>query len=288
MPATHKGTLLPEIADDIGIGRVPIVNVASHDTTSALTMALLCDKNSAYLSSGTWSIMGLHTGKPIINETVLEYGFTNEATIKGDFRIAKNLIGLWIVQECKRYWAKTGIEIDWEAITILASSTPSMGSLIDPNDQLFFEAGNMPNKIQLYCKQTKQRIPKSIGEIAGVVFESLALCYRWVFEDLEEIKGSRIEALHIVGGGSQNQLLNQFTANAINRPVYCGPTESTAIGNIVAQMHANGDISSYADAECILQKSFEIGLCEPKEKDCWDEKYSKYLKLIENEERDFS
>lgn len=282
MPATHKGVLLPEVSAETGLGSIPLINVASHDTASALAMPLICDKDTAYLSSGTWSIMGFNTGKPIISKTVLEKGFTNEATIKGDFRIAKDIIGLWIMQECKRYWAKIGITIDWESITELAANSERIGSVIDPNDQLFFEPGNMPHKIQQYCKQTKQKIPQSIGELARVVFESLALCYRWVFEDLEELKGSSINVLHIIGGGSQNRLLNQFTSNAVKRPVYAGPIEATAIGNIVAQMYALGEINNYHDVDCILQKSFDIMLYEPKDQDFWDEQYAKYLKIIQS------
>jgi len=274
---TKLGPLLPAIAEVTGASGLTVVAPAGHDTGSAVAAVPAELPNTAYISSGTWSLMGTEITEPIINEQALEYNFTNEGGVCGTFRFLKNIMGLWLVQESRREWQREGMDLSYDEITKLASEAPAFGPLVEPDDASFLRPGNMPGRIADFCTKTGQAPPESRGAIARCALESLALKYRWVFEKLEELEGQRLDAVHIVGGGTQNELLNQFAANAINRPVITGPIEATAIGNILTQAMALGHIASLDEARQVVRSSFEMKTYEPQDTDAWEEAYERYL-----------
>ena len=274
---TKLGPLLPAIAEATGASGLTVVAPAGHDTGSAVAAVPAELPNTAYISSGTWSLMGTEIAEPIINEQALEYNFTNEGGVCGTFRFLKNIMGLWLVQESRREWQREGLDLSYDEITKLASEAPAFGPLVEPDDASFLRPGDMPGRIADFCTKTGQEPPESRGAIARCALESLALKYRWVFEKLEELEGQRLDAVHIVGGGTQNELLNQFAANAINRPVITGPVEATAIGNILTQAMALGHIASLDEARQVVRRSFEMKTYEPEDTDAWDEAYERYL-----------
>ena len=274
---TKLGPLLPAIAEATGASGLTVVAPAGHDTGSAVAAVPAELPNTAYISSGTWSLMGTEITEPIINEQALEYNFTNEGGVCGTFRFLKNIMGLWLVQESRREWQREGLDLSYDEITKLASEAPAFGPLVEPDDASFLRPGDMPGRIADFCTKTGQEPPESRGAIARCALESLALKYRWVFEKLEELEGQRLDAVHIVGGGTQNELLNQFAANAINRPVITGPVEATAIGNILTQAMALGHIASLDEARQVVRRSFEMKTYEPEDTDAWDEAYERYL-----------
>lgn len=277
--ATLKGRLLPEILADTGLDSTSVFNVASHDTASAVAAVPATGHGYAYLSSGTWSLMGCPCTAPIVSETMQRFGFSNEGTLRGGFRLVKNIMGMWILQECRKTWTNEGKNIDWEDLTTMASQADQFIAFVEPNDPVFFGSGDMCQRIRQFCLQSGQRVPDGISEIARVVLESLAMCYRWVFDGLMLVTGRKIGTLHIIGGGSRNRLLNQFAANAIHKPVHSGPAEATAIGNIGAQLLATGQISSDDDLRQIVTKSFTIERYEPKDSSMWDDGYERYLSI---------
>lgn len=276
---TQVGTLSDSICDELGVKPVPVIAVAEHDTGSAVVSVPFYDTKSAYLSSGTWSLLGLELDKPVINDKMRELNYTNEGGINNNVRLLKNIMGLWITQECKRHWEKQGETVSFGGLTDEAAAAAPFACIIDVDDQRFFEPYNMPKKIQEYCKETGQYVPQTRGEIIRCVNESLALKYRQAIEGLEEIVGYTIPALHVVGGGCQNKLLNQFTANAIMRPVYAGPVEATALGNIATQLISLGAVKSLAEAREVIRNSFEIDEYLPENKEAWEAAYDKLLEL---------
>ncbi len=276
---TRIGDLSDDICEELGIDPVPVIAVAEHDTGSAVVSVPFYDKKSAYLSSGTWSLLGLELDKPVINDKMRELNYTNEGGINNNVRLLKNIMGLWINQECKRHWEKMGETVSFDELDAGALAAKPFACIIDVDDQRFFEPNNMPEKIQSYCSETGQFVPKTKGEIVRCVMESLALKYRQAIEGLEEIVGYRIPALHIVGGGCKNTILSQFTANAIGRPVYAGPIEATAIGNLAAQLISLGAIGSLEEAREVVRRSFPIEEYVPEGKSDWDEAYCKLTEL---------
>lgn len=280
IPAGTKiGCLTKGICEELGVSSVPVIAVAEHDTGSAVVSVPFYDKKSAYLSSGTWSLLGLELDKPVINDKMREMNYTNEGGINNNVRLLKNIMGLWINQECKRHWEKMGETVSFDELDSGALAAKPFACIIDVDDQRFFEPYNMPNKIMAYCAETNQYVPQTKGEIVRCIMESLALKYRQAIEGLEEIAGYRIPALHIVGGGCKNTILSQFTANAINRPVYAGPIEATAIGNLSAQLISLGAIGSLSEAREVVRNSFPIEEYVPSETAAWDDAYEKLLKL---------
>lgn len=279
MSGEVKGELLPLLCEDTGLsGGSKVFCVGSHDTASAVASIPATTENFAFISSGTWSLMGVVSDQAIINDTVFKSRLSNEGTITGKWRPLKNIMGLWIIQNCKRRWDREK-SISWEEIVSLARSAPAFRSLIDVNDNLFFDGADMPGKIQRYCRETGQAVPGTKGEIARVVYESLAMSYRETFLDLEALKGGRIDVLHIVGGGAKNTLLNQFTANALGREVIAGPDEATAIGNLMVQVKASGEIKSTDEMRDVIRNSFTVNSFEPAGADEWAEQYERYLKV---------
>lgn len=280
-PGQMIGTLLPEISDELGIGRVPVAAVASHDTASAVA-AVPCEENSnyVYISCGTWSLMGVETEKPIINEKTAKYNFTNEGGINHTIRLLKNIMGLWIIQECRRQWTREGQKLSFDDMENAAWNAEPFKCLIDPDDMSFAGPGNMPKFVAQFCEKTGQAAPSNIGQTIRAIAESLALKYRYTIECLEDILGKKIEVIHMVGGGIKDTMVCQFTANATGLPVIAGPIEATSMGNIAAQLMALKEVNSLQEAREIIKASFEPKYYEPEGSEAWDDAYQKFLKLL--------
>ena len=276
---TKVGNLSDAICNELGVKSIPVIGVAEHDTGSAVVSVPFYDTKSAYLSSGTWSLLGVELDEPIINDTTRELNYTNEGGINNTVRLLKNIMGLWIQQECKRHWEKLGETVSFNELDEACAKAAPFSAVIDVDDATFFEPNNMPIKIQDYCRRTNQAVPETKGEILRLVMEGLALKYREAIEGLEKIVGYKIPALHIVGGGCKNKVLSQFTANAINRPVYAGPIEATAVGNLVTQLIAMGEIKDLAEARQVVRNSFPIEEYVPADVAAWEDAYNRYKKL---------
>jgi rhamnulokinase len=274
------GTLLPHIAEETGASGVKIVVPACHDTGSAVVAVPAQNQDFAWISSGTWSIMGAEVRKPCVDKKALAYNFTNEGGVFGTWRLSKNIMGLWLVQECKRTWAHEGDDLSYDEITRLASDAKPFQAIIDPDNDNFFHPGNMPERIKKYCADTDQHVPQTKGEVVRVALESIALKYRWVLERLEELTSKKFTPIHFIGGGTKNRLLNQFTADATNRIVVTGPVEATAIGNVLMQAIGLGHLDTLSDARAMVRASFRVEEYHPAQGDRWDEAYSKQLKLL--------
>ncbi|MDQ3813081.1 MAG: FGGY-family carbohydrate kinase, partial [Armatimonadota bacterium] len=259
----------------------PVVAPGSHDTASAVVAVPAEGDNWAYLSSGTWSLMGIELEEPLINARVLELGITNEGGVGNTIRFLKNIGGLWLVQECRRTWLRAGEEYSYAELTQRAAEAPPLQSLIEPDDPAFMAPDDMPQAIRDFCARTGQQAPQGIGETIRCCLESLALKYRWTLERLEELLGKRLDVLHIVGGGTQNKLLSRLTADCIQRPVVAGPVEATAIGNILTQAIAYGELKDVADIRAVVRRSFRLETFEPNPSGAgeWDAAYDKFLQL---------
>ncbi len=280
MSGEKKDDLHEDISREAGLDyAVPVYCVGSHDTASAVASVPASNDNYAFLSSGTWSLIGIETDEAIINDAVYSSGLTNEGTVTGDKRLLKNIMGLWIIQNCKRQWDSKW-KTNWDDIVEEAETTEPFSSFIDVNSHDFFDGENMIQKIQSYCRATGQSIPETKGETARTVYESLAMCYKEGFDELERIKGSRIDVLHIVGGGSNNRLLNQFTANALKRTVVAGPAEATAIGNLMMQVKSSGEVNGFSEMHRVVRNSFEVETYEPTDTQMWAQGYERFKTVI--------
>jgi rhamnulokinase len=270
------------------LGKVDVVVPASHDTGSAVAAVPTSQKEEgtwAYLSSGTWSLMGLELRKAQLSRQVLDFNFTNEGGVDGTYRLLKNITGLWIVHQCKRAFEVKGSRLEYAALVRLAKGAPALCSLIDPDDARFGNPADMPAAIQEFCRETGQPIPDSRGALIRCAFESLAMRYQAVLECLEAISGKRVEVIHIVGGGSRNALLNQFTADACNRPVLAGPVEATALGNVLVQARAASEIGSLAELRQVVRNSSEVRSFEPRRAQVglWREARGRYSALAKRD-----
>ncbi|NLD59850.1 MAG: rhamnulokinase [Clostridiales bacterium] len=278
---TVRGTLLPEIARECGVGEIPVIAVASHDTASAVAAIPVSDPEFAYISSGTWSLLGAEIRTPLCEPGVMDANYTNEGGIDGTIRLLKNIVGLWIIQECKREWDRRADAVDFAEIVKMAEKAEPFIAFLDVDDQCFLAPGDMPRRIQAYCERTGQRVPKSRGEIARVVYESLACKYRWAVERLEkDLLRKRVNVLHIVGGGSKNEMLNQFTADALNRPVIAGPDEGTVIGNLLVQAMGVGAIRDLKELREVVERSFPTRKYLPGNAGDWDPAYERFQRLV--------
>ena len=277
---TVRGTLRPELAAELGINPARFAAVGTHDTASAVA-AIPGTGSFAFCSSGTWSLFGVETDEPILSDAVRDANFSNEGTIQGGFRPLKNIMGLWLIQECRRDWQKAGMHLSWNDIVEEAKKAEPFRSIIDPDYGEFFAGGRMVEKIQDFCRGTNQPVPESVGQIARCIYESLALKYRWALERLEEIKGRRIDQLNIVGGGCQNRLLNQFAADSIDRPVVTGPVEGAAIGNLLAQAMALGDIRTMDELREVVRRSEAVETYTPDHTAEWEQAYQRMLSYTE-------
>jgi rhamnulokinase len=262
---TRLGPLTPELTHSLGIESFDVIAGCSHDTAAAVAAVPAEGDDWAYISSGTWSLMGIELRTPLLTDECRARNFTNEIGLGGSVRLLKNIIGLWIVQECRREWARQGHDWDYETLTRMASDAPTSGPLIDPEDPRFVAPGELPQKIAAFCRETKQPPPQGPGETIRCVLESLALLYRLTFQQLKELTGRDLRRLHIVGGGSRNELLNQLTANFLGVPVIAGPVEATALGNVLAQAISSDEIRSPSSAREVVRASFPIKNYAPRD-----------------------
>jgi rhamnulokinase len=280
-PGTILGPLRPAVAAETGLTPAPVILPASHDTGSAVAaVPAETGRSWCYISSGTWSLMGAELDRPLITEQAQKYNFTNEGGVGGTIRFLKNIMGLWLVQECRRAWQRAGRDYDYEELTRLAQAAPPFAAILNPDDPSFLLPANMPTAIAEFCRRTGQPAPDGPGPLVRCALEGLALRYRWVLERLEELLGRPLEVIHIVGGGSQNTLLCQLTADACNRPVLAGPVEATALGNVLVQALGLGLVGSLAQAREVVRRSFEVRSYTPQNPQNWQEPYQRFLKLV--------
>ena len=278
-PGSDLGAMSAHVAEHTGLHGVKVVTVAGHDTGSAVAAVPSLAETPAYLSSGTWSLMGLDLEKPVINDHSYADNFTNEVGVNGRIRYLKNICGLWLIQECKRHWQTQGEDLPYNQMASLATEAQAFRSLIDPDDACFAKSGDMPEKIQAYCREKGQAIPETKGEIIRTIYESLALRYATVWEKLITYTDTPPCSLHVVGGGSQDKLLNQFTANALETTVHAGPVEATGLGNIMAQMMADGLINTLSEGRAMVASSFPVESYEPLETSAWNEVKERFAKI---------
>ena len=279
-PGDFIGNLRPEVQKETGLGAIPVVAVAGHDTGSAVAAVPAANENFAYLSSGTWSLMGIETKDAIINRVSYDRNFTNEGGIEGTTRFLKNICGMWLYERCRKEW--TDAPKSHQELIAEAMKQPAFQSIIYPDDAMFANPVSMIDAIQDYCKQTGQHVPQGYAEICRCIFDSLALRYRQVFEYLKEMAGFPIEVLHIIGGGSLNNYLNQFTSNSCGVMVLAGPQEGTALGNIMVQAKAAGEVKDLWDMRRVIANSLELKEFNPTDREEWNKAYERYLKIIQN------
>jgi len=276
-PGTLLGPLLPHVAEAAGLERVPVFATASHDTAAAVAAVPAEGKGWCYISSGTWSLMGVELPEPVINERSLALNFTNEIGFGGTVRFLKNIAGLWLLQECRRAWALEGNEFGYDDLARLAASSQPFKAIISPD--AFLYPGAMPAQIAAWCGSRGQVAPETPGEFTRTILESLALRYRQVLESLESAISRQIGPIHIVGGGSRNRLLNQLVADATQRLVVAGPSEATAAGNVMVQAIGSGVIADLKEARAVVRRSLPLSLYEPQPSGGWDDAYSRFSNL---------
>lgn len=268
-PGERVGVLTEEVQRMTGLGPVPVIAVAGHDTASAVAAVPALNRNFAYLSSGTWSLMGIETDTPVINKETEELNFTNEGGVAGSIRLLKNICGMWLLERCREAWGETS----YPELIAEAEAAEPFRSLINPDDPLFANPADMEKAIRAYCTDTRQPVPETRGQVVRCIFESLALRYRQVLDSLHRLSAFPIETLHVIGGGSRNELLNRFTANAVGLPVVAGPSEATAIGNVMVQALAAGRASDIAGMRKLVRSSVPLAVYQPQDTDQWDIAY---------------
>ena len=273
------GTLTDDLADESELGKVPVVAVAGHDTASAVAAIPAENERFAYLSSGTWSLMGIEVKDAIINDETYALNFTNEGGIEGTTRFLKNITGMWLLEQCLKEWKREGITYAYEKLVHMAESAPAFQSLIDSDHASFANPVSMTKAIVDYCIASGQTAPSTHAEFVRCIFESLSLRYKYVLGKFINLAPFTIEKLHVIGGGSKNPLLNQWTANAIGIPVLAGPSEATAIGNIMIQAKAAGCVDSLTEMRQIIRESIQIEEFLPENKNDWEAAYLKFLKI---------
>lgn len=284
-PGTTLGRLRDDVARRTGLSRLNVVAPATHDTGAAVAAVPTENTgraNWAYISSGTWSLMGLELPHAVLSQRALELNVTNEGGIDGTYRLLKNIMGLWLVQECRRSFERNGTPYDYGLLAQVARDARPFRAFVDPDDAAFLAPQDMPEAIREWCRRTNQEIPDSEGGIIRCALESLALKYRTVLKWLEELSGERVEVIHIVGGGTQNELLNQFTANATGVPVLTGPIEATALGNILVQARTAGAVGSLAEIRSVVRASSVMKRYEPQNGGAWDEAYGRFVQLCDS------
>jgi len=281
-PGTVVGTLLPGIAQNSCLAGTPVIAPACHDTGSAVA-AITARDRAAFLSSGTWSLIGAELDAPVLTPAALKMNFTNEGGVQGTTRLLKNVMGLWMLQGCRNVWSARGQSSDYRELVELAGRAPAFGHLVDPDDESFLRTTDMPAAIDQFCRRTHQPSPATAGSYVRCVFESLALKYRLVLRGLEQLCGQSIRVIRVIGGGSKNRLLNQFTADATGKRVLTGPSEATALGNIAMQILTTGEASSLAEVRAVVDRSFSTEIFEPAETDQWErhaERFEQYCEMM--------
>lgn len=280
-PGTVLGPLLPYVTDEVGFsGNVPVIAAGSHDTASAVAAVPDLDEESIYLSSGTWSLMGVEIPQPILTDAVLAHNFTNEGGVDNTIRMLKNVTGLFLVQECRGQWQRAGDDYSWADLMAQAERAEPFRSLLNPDAPDFLNPSDMISAIQDFCRRSNQPVPESVGQIIRCCLESLALRYRSVAESLDELTGRHLSTIRVVGGGSQNTLLNRFTADACQRVVVTGPSEATALGNVMVQAIATGHLANIAEGRAAIAASIDQTVLEPDEAGGWDEAYGRFGALV--------
>ncbi|HEY8666556.1 MAG TPA: rhamnulokinase family protein [Tepidisphaeraceae bacterium] len=281
-PGTRIGMLAKDVAEECGAPAIAVIAPAAHDTASAVAAAPLDRPREdwCYISSGTWSLMGAELPAPLINPRAMEFNFSNEIGIGGTIRLLKNIMGLWLVQECRRFWGREGREYSYGELTAMAAAAKPFTCLLNPGHAPFLAPGDMPNKIARFCQQGGQPAPADPAQTVRACLESLALTYRKTLEELEALLGRRLEVIHILGGGAQNELLNQMTADACARPVVAGPVEATAIGNVLVQAIAMGQVASIEAGRRMVRASFAVKTYQPRETKPWDGAYARYRDVL--------
>ena len=282
-PGTKLGRLREDVARRAGLPRLEVVAPATHDTGAAIA-AVPTERtgsaNWAYISSGTWSLMGLELPHAVLTQRALELNVTNEGGIDGTYRLLKNIMGLWLVQECRKSFERSGSAYDYGLLAQVARDAQPFRAFVDPDSSAFLAPHDMPEAIRDWCRTTNQEIPDTDGGLIRCALESLALKYRMVLGWLEELSGEKTEVIHIVGGGTQNELLNQFTANATGRPVITGPVEATALGNVLVQARTAGSVGSLAQIRDIVRASSTMQRCEPQNASQWNDAYGRFVELM--------
>lgn len=280
-PGTVLGPLRAEVADFIGKAGIPVVATACHDTASAVAGIPMNGTGNLWLSSGTWSIMGIESETAITTAAALDYGFCNELGVAGSVRLLKNISGLWLIQECKRQWELDGDHLDYGAMAAMADAAEPFISFIDPDDASFASPGGMPEKIRSWCEKTGQPVPNDKGAVLRTATDSLALKYRKVFESIKALTGKDFARLHAGGGGIQNETLSRATASALGIEVIAGPVEATSCGNVITQMVATGHLSDINAGRELIQRSFDFRTFQPQEVAAWDAAFTRFNKLLE-------
>jgi rhamnulokinase len=280
-PGTVLGDFLPEVCDEVGLtGPVPVIATTTHDTASAVAAIPDLDERSAYISSGTWSLVGVEIAAPILSGRAAALNFTNEGGVGGTIRFLKNVGGLWLLQECQRAWGRAGQDYTWPDLVALAGQAPPLASLVDPDAPEFLHPGDMPAAIRAVCRRSGQPDPAGAGALVRCCLESLALKYRWVLNALEELTGHPLTTIRIVGGGSQNALLCQLTADACGRPVVAGPVEATALGNILVQAVATGHLPSIQAGRQAVAASVPQTTYTPHGSLAWEAAFARFVALL--------
>lgn len=284
-PGTLLGPLLPAVIEETGLRNTQVVAPGTHDTASAVVAvpaeSAISDRPDwCYISSGTWSLMGVELPGPLLTAECLRLNFTNEGGVGGTIRLLKNIAGLWLVQECRRVWELAGCQYDWAQLSQMATAARPLAALVDPNDASLLAPANMPQAIRDYCSRSGQWVPDNEGAVIRCALESLALKYREVLESLESLLGTKIKTIHLVGGGVQNRFLCQATADAANRVVVAGPVEATAMGNLLVQAMAAGRLATVADIRGVVRRSSACERYEPHDTARWDEAYDRFRQLI--------
>jgi rhamnulokinase len=294
-PGTELGPLRTALAEEVGLTgqRLTVLAPATHDTASAVAAvpvvrpagvaAVVGPPDWCYLSSGTWSLLGVEVSQPVITAETLRANFTNEGGVVGTTRLLKNIMGLWLVQECRRTWARQGRDYSYDELLVRAQAARPFATLVDPDDATFLSPGDMPARLAAYCTRTGQQPPADEGGFVRCALESLALKYRWTIERLEAILGTTIRTIHVVGGGTRNTLLCQFTADACGRAVHAGPVEATAAGNVLLQAMGRGRIDTLADARAIVARSFPVTIYEPRDPAAWTDAVGRFAGLVGQE-----
>lgn len=274
-PGEKVGVLTPEVQRITGLGAIPVIAVAGHDTASAVAAVPAMSRNFAYLSSGTWSLMGVETDAPVITKETENLNFTNEGGVEGTIRLLKNICGMWLLERCRASWGETS----YPALIAEADACEPFRSLINPDDALFANPSDMEQAIKSYCLKRHQPVPETRGQIVRCIFESLALRYRQVLDNLCSLSPRPVEALHVIGGGSRNDLLNQWTANAVGVPVVAGPSEATAIGNVMIQALTAGAADDIASMRQLINRSIPLKTFLPEDAEVWDAAYLHFKQL---------
>ena len=279
-PGTEIGGLLPQVQEETGKTDLRVLTVASHDTASAVIAVPSREKDFIYISSGTWSLMGTELPDPLINDESRSLNFTNEGGACGTIRFLKNIMGLWIIQESRRQWKREGNEYSFAQLEAWARECPPLRCFVNVDDDSFAAPGNMPERIRAYCRKTGQYVPQTVGEVVRCIYESLALKYRSVVEKIQKLQGKPAKVIHVVGGGTKDRFLSAMTADACGIPVAAGPEEATAIGNLMMQAIASGEVANLDQAREVVSASFELKYYEPSsERSLWDDAYGRYCKL---------